>query len=119
MNFEFHKTDKLNDISVDNNVDIYQFKLDGTIIGYSLIKKNNLDNNSIYIKIYDKYQSNGYGNKLFKESLNILKNNNIKNVIFNINLENYKMINIISKYNPLNISTVDGVKEFLINLTYI
>ena len=35
------------------------------------------------------------------------------------NLENYKMINIISKYNPVNISTVDGVKEFLINLTYI
>ena len=96
-------------------------QLDSNILGITDININDIElfsykKDNIYIKIFDKYQSNGYGNSLFNEILQILKKKKFKDITLNIDKSNYRMINILKKNNAIEISNVRGVKEFIIKI---
>ena len=97
-------------------VDLFSYKKDDTLIGYAFVKKDNINIDNIYIKIFDKYQSNGYGKSLFNELIKVLKERKFKEIILNIDKDNYKMINILKNNGGLELSTVNGIKKIIIKL---
>ena len=97
-------------------MDIFCYYKDKKNIGYSLINKNGLNIDNFYIKIFNQYQGNGYGNLLFIETLNILKSRGFKDLTINIHLSNYKMINIILKNGGIEVTNLNGIKKFIIKL---
>ena len=105
----------ITDINI-NDIELFSYKNDNIFIGYAFIKKEQTNKDNIYIKIFDKYKSNGYGNSLFNEILQILKKKNFKDITLNIDKSNYRMINILKKNNAIEISNVRGVKEFIIKI---
>lgn len=108
-------SEEFNDFDI-SLFEIYGYFLKDTMIGYLLIKKDlsNIDN--IYIKILDKYESNGYGNLLFIEGLNLLKEKGFKDITLNIDKSNYKMINIILKNKAVELTNNKGIKKFIIKI---
>ncbi len=105
----------ITDINI-NDIELFSYKKDNIFIGYAFIKKEQTNKDNIYIKIFDKYQSNGYGNSLFNEIFQILKKKKFKDITLNIDKSNYRMINILKKNNAIEISNVRGVKEFIIKI---
>ena len=65
--------------------------------------------NPIEIYIVEDYQSNGYGKFLFNSLLNILKSRNLKGIIFSIDKNNYRFINIIGQAGAIEFGR-DGAK---------
>ena len=104
---------ELEDINI-NDIDLFSYRKDKTFIGYAFVKKTQTNKDNIYIKIFDQYQSNGYGNELFKEILNVLKKRNFKNVILTVDKNNYRIINIIKKNNGIELTTIKDKKEFIV-----
>lgn len=109
------RLDELENIDI-NLFEIYGCFLDNTMVGYLLIKKEQSNIDNIYIKVLDNYTSMGYGNLLFIKGLNMLKEKNFKDLILNINKDDYRMISIIKKNKGIELSTNNGIKEFLIKL---
>ena len=68
------------------------------------------ETNPIEIYISEDYQSNGYGKFLFNSLLKILKSRNLKGVIFSIDKDNYRFINIIGQAGAIEFGR-DGVKH--------
>ena len=99
-----------------NLFQIYGYFLEDIMIGYLLIKKDSSNIDNIYIKIFDRYESNGYGNLLFIEGLNLLKEKDIKDIELNIDKCNYKMINIILKNRGIEVTNIKGIEKFIIRL---
>ena len=81
--------------SLTNEDKFYECVVEDNKIGYAIIKNNQSD--MIYIEIYQEYQNNGNGSKLFKEILGLL--NGIVRVISDV--DNYKMNRIILNNNGI------------------
>lgn len=92
----------------------YNFNCDDKEIGKILLNSDLNKEDSVFIQINNQFKNRGYGLKLFNLALNILKEHNIKEIKVNIPEENYKMLKIISKYNAIHLTTIDGVGKYLI-----
>ena len=57
----------------------------------------NKELNPIEIYIEEKHQSNGYGKFFFNSLLKIFKDNGVKGMIFEVDRNNFKFMNIIQK----------------------
>lgn len=74
---------------------LYGCYLDGTIIGYSVIRNNEAD--KVYLVILDEYQNQGNGSKVFKTLLMLID----KRIECVVPLDNYKMQRIVLKNNGI------------------
>ena len=89
---------------------VYLMRNELDVIGYGFL--NYGSNNDLEIFIKEDYRGNHYGKNLFAYLLNEVKDR--KELKFHIDHTNYPMIRIIEKYNPLNMGTSEGVREYLI-----
>ena len=74
----------------------------------------NRETNPIEIYVEQDYQSNGYGKLLFTSLLNVLKNKGLKGAIFQLDENNYKIINIIKNAGGVEIGRNLPVIKFLL-----
>lgn len=88
-------------IDIDSSVEIYILK-NPTTIGYGLIKDTRENTLNIYIK--EEYRSNGYGTKLFKELINIIrKTKKYKDISLIVSKEDTNINNIIKNNGGIEI----------------
>jgi len=115
--FKLIKTEeKISSINKDiENYDVYIFKFNDNVLGYGLIKKEKNDINNIYLYILEEHRGYGYGNMLFKKLLEVLKNANFEEIMIDIDITNYRMINIVNKNNSIELTNINGIKRFLLN----
>lgn len=92
---------------------LFKYKVDNNVVGFILTKK---DSSEFYFEVFDIYRGNGYGKTLFLEVLNIFKGYHISKFSLCVNIENFRMINILENYNALLLSNNNGVKEYLIRV---
>ena len=83
---ELQTSDKENSVK-------YLLMLTNNEIGYGYIFDR--ETNPIEIYIDEKHRSNGYGKIFFNSLLKILKNKGLKGVLFKVDRNNYRFINII------------------------
>lgn len=90
----------------------YVYKRDGISIGYARL---NIElPHQVYIFIDNKIRGNGYGTKLFKEILTILKNNNIKEIEIETPVRNIAMIRILEHYNGKEMTRYGGIAHYIV-----
>lgn len=77
-------------------------------IGYGYIF--NREVNPIEIYVDKNYQSNGYGKFLFNSLIKVLKGKNLKGIIFEVDAENYRFINIVKQAGALEVGRFPNVK---------
>lgn len=100
----------------DNTLDRYVFKNDRDIvIGISEIN-NKLEKNKIRIEVSDIYRGNGYGNEIFKLTLDEYKKlYNSKDLIFEINNDNL-FNNILYKFGAIHIANYKNKAVYVLPL---
>lgn len=96
-----------NIFKINNNSDIYLFRLDNKTIGYGLLDINNKEN-TIYISISNSHRGNGYGKELFKYILNEIKTIGIKKLELKIPKNNIYARNIISSIGGVHLSSTEN-----------
>lgn len=84
--------EKFPNTKIFQNDIIYLLNLNEKSIGYAAINEHNVYN-IIRICILNEYQGNRYGSYLFNEMLKIIN----KDIILEIDIDNYKMIRIINR----------------------
>ena len=98
-----------------NNEDkIYVLKNDNDFIGYGKIILNQDNKDILYFMIKPEYQSNGYGTMLYEKLLQVLKDNNYKDIVIHISNDNIKAINIINKFRNIHTTTIKGISEYIV-----
>lgn len=100
-------------INIDKKDEVYALIKDKKIIGIGIIY---IDKNTINLCISENYQSNGYGTILFKNLLKKLKEYNYKEICIQVQRENVKLRKIIEKYENINISTNNGILEYIVKI---
>lgn len=104
---ELKSSDKENSVK-------YLLVLEGKEIGSGYIFEREI--NPIEVYIAKEHQSNGYGKKLFNSLLKVLRGKGLKGVIFKINENNYRFINIIGKAGGVEIGRDFPEIKFVIKL---
>lgn len=99
----------------EENIETYELRKDNQVMGVGTIALNNKVN-KIYIEIKNEFQSNGYGTFLFCELLDILRKKGYKQIELIIKRSNYKIINIINKFDPICESTNKEYVKYLLPL---
>lgn len=94
--------------------ELYKYVIGDDVVGFILLKSDNLESVEFYIEIFEKYRGNGYGGRLFKEIITIFKNKNISKVTVFVSSDNFKMINILENNKSLLVSNNNGLREYLI-----
>ena len=92
----------------------YILKLDGLEIAHGYIFNREINPIEIYVE--RDYQSNGYGKLLFNSLLNILKKSGLKGLIFKLDENNFKIINIVKKFGAVEIGRELPEIKFLLKL---
>jgi len=93
---------KMYNIDIPPNIDIYLLQ-HLNIIGYGLIKDT--QNNPLTIYINKEYRGNGYGQKLFQDLINIIKEKNkYKDITLTTNKKDIYINNIIKNNGGIEIS---------------
>ena len=93
---------KMYNIDIPPNIDIYLLQ-HLNIIGYGLIKDT--QNNPLTIYINKEYRGNGYGQKLFQDLINIIKEKNkYKDITLTTNKKDIYINNIIMNNGGIEIS---------------
>lgn len=116
---EFIKVDKSKvdelgvDIDINGNVDIYFLKDSDILLGYGFINKS-IENNIIYIYVYEEFRGNGYGSRLFKYLYDELKREGIEEVVFTIDNSNTRFISIITKYDNIHLGINNGLVTYVV-----
>lgn len=83
-------------------------------IGYGYIK--NCDINPIEIYVSEEYRSNGYGKFLFSKLVDIAERKGIVAFKFEIELSNYRMINIILNAGGKRLQHINGLCRIVLVL---
>lgn len=83
-------------------------------IGYGYIIETEM--NPIEIFVNEEERSNGYGKLLFKNLIQIAKENGKNALFFEIKRENYRFTNIVSSSGARRIGTNDGITKWVLPL---
>ena len=98
------KKDKLD---IDDNIEeIYELLKDDIKVGYCIINKDPKDKIKLYID--DDYRSNGYGKLFFGKVLDMFNED-----VF-VKTDNRHMMNIIEKYNGIELNRKNGINYYVI-----
>lgn len=89
----------------------YLLKKDDKEIGHGYIFSRLV--NPIEIYINEKAQSNGYGKMLFTKLLQIIYDGGKTNLVFEIEIQNYKMNNILSSLGGRHVGTNNGKNRWV------
>lgn len=118
MNFELNKIDNYKSVigKEIRNLEAYEYLLNNKVIGYLFLNSEHSSRNNFYMKIMEDYQSNGYGKKLFKDVMSLLSDRNYKEIFINVEADNTRMINILKQNNSFELSTIHGIKEFIVKV---
>lgn len=92
----------------------YVLKIQDIEIGCGYIFNREI--NPIEIYIYEEYQSNGYGKILFKALLEIVKEQGVMGMIFELEEYQFRFINIISQSGALQIGRNDSKIKYLLKI---
>lgn len=117
MIFEKITKDVINDLklNIDEEKILYAYKDDSNnIIGMIAIYKD--CNTLLDFYITDKYQGQGYGKKMVKDALSLLKMNNYKEVDFVVNRSEIKAIKIITSLGGQHLSNIENLSRYKILL---
>ena len=104
---------KLSTSDKDDSVK-YVLKLNGKEIGHGYIFSREINPIEIYIE--KDYQSNGCGKFLFSSLLNILKASGLKGIIFELDENCYKFINIIKQSGAIEVGRQLPKIKFIVKL---
>lgn len=96
----------------DLNDNCYAYKNDNLIIGYARI--NVVEPYQVYIFINEDIRGNGYGTKLFKEVLTVLKMNSIFQIEAETSMGNIAMIRILEHYGGQELTRYDGMVHYIV-----
>lgn len=83
--------DFIESFNLEQDDEMYSYDLNNTIVGYAIIRKRQID--KLFITILEDFQNNGYGKSLFKGIIDKIEDS----VIFNVELENFKMQRIATE----------------------
>lgn len=114
---KLEKIDKsiIDNIDLENEKEYYVYKnTNNEIIGIVTISDD--DNNILKFCILDKYQNKGYGKKMVKEALNVLKMKGYEELNFIIDRHNIKAIKIITSLGGIHLSNIDNLSKYIITL---
>lgn len=117
MSFEKITKDVINDLklNIDEEKIVYAYKGDSdNIIG--IIAFFNDGDTLLDFYILDKYQGQGYGKKMLKDALNLLKMNNYREINFIVNRSEIKAIKIITSLGGQHLSNVGNLSRYKILL---
>ena len=103
-------------LKLNENQKAYFAKFNDEYVGFSTITFNGSNENIIYLFIEEKYRSKGFGSQFFQYLLNVLKNNNYSNLVFDMTETQRKEINIIRKFGGIHVSTMNGVGRYVLKL---
>ena len=95
-NFRYYNTRNINIIK-NHSLTLLGI-VDGNPIAYGLIDKDN-NYNWLGICVLSKYQSKGYGNKIFSQLIEFVNLRKLKNVQLSVDINNTKAIKLYLKYN--------------------
>lgn len=99
-------------LNIPSNTEIYSLR-DNNIVGYTFI--TDTKENPIYIHILEQYRSNGYGTKLFKETIKIIKEKNkYHEITLSISNSNQHINNIIKNNGGIEISSNQDYTTYII-----
>ncbi len=80
----------------------YFFRLENEVVGYA--KVDTMKPNNIYIFIREEKRGNGYGTRLFKNLIEMLKNSSIPSLELTFSSHNLPMIRILKRFGGEEIS---------------
>lgn len=86
---------------------VYEYVVDGTVVGYGIFKNNDYDMIRIYID--ENYEGMHYGSELFKNMLSLFK----QNVYISVREDNIRMQRIINNNNCSEIGKNNGVVTYV------
>lgn len=101
-------------LEIGNEKEIYAYKnIDNEIIGIVIISD---DDNILKFYILEQYQNKGYGKKMVKEALEILKMKGYEEISFIIERHNIKAIKIITSLGGIHLSNIENLSKYIITL---
>lgn len=98
------------------NAEKYIFKDGEKELGYGYFMQTEI--NPIDIFIHEEFRSKGYGKELFLQMIKVAKDHGVKAMMFQIGIENYRIINIIASFGALNIGTSDGIQKWVLPIDF-
>ena len=97
---------KLTIDNIENVKEVYELIKDDLKVGYCIINKDPKDQIKLFID--ENYRSNGYGKLFFKKVLDMFNED-----VF-VKTDNRHMMNIIEKYNGIELSRKKGINYYVI-----
>lgn len=94
---------RTNLFSLNNEDELYQYKINGEIVGYGVFRNNNYDMIQVYIS--DKYQNQHYGTQLFSKMIELIN----KKIYVSTKEDNVKMIRIILNSGGIELGRNNGI----------
>lgn len=102
-------------VSISNidNMEEYDFFEKEILIGSGYINYN-IKMNNIYIFVKPEFRSQGFGCYITKHMIELLCNNNIKQVTIVLERENKHACNMIEKFGAIDVSNLDGFTKYIL-----
>jgi GNAT superfamily N-acetyltransferase len=102
-------------VSISNidNMEEYDFFEKEILIGSGYINYN-IKMNNIYIFVKPEFRSQGFGCYITKHMIELLCNNNIKQVTISLERENTHACNMVEKFGAINVSNLEGFAKYIL-----